>query len=377
MAKKYRSWVEVDGRAILYNLNVFKKNAKKTTRVACVVKSNAYGHGMIEVATLLKKRADFFAVDDFLEAILLRKGGIKKPILVFGYTLPLQFIEAVKNNISVTISSINQLKNLAFVSQKFQQKIKIHLKVDTGLHRQGISPVEVSGALRMIKESHIELEGLYSHFASAENPESARDLKFCEKQISTFKKVLEKVKTQKFKPIAHMSGSAATFLLKEAEFDMVRAGISLYGLWPSIETQKKMGLKINLKPALTWKSIISEVKNVKVGDYVGYDLTEKLEKDSKLAIIPVGYWHGYPRSLSNKAYVLVKGTRAKVVGRVSMDMIIIEVSHARGVREGDEVVLLGRQGNEEISAEELANIAGTINYEIVTQINPLQPRFLI
>ncbi len=372
--KKYRSWVEVDRKALLSNFSVFRKNTKKKTKIVAVVKSNAYGHGIIEVAKILNSRADFFGVDDFSEALELSKAGIKKPILVFGYTLPLRYIEVAGKNVSITISSINQLRNLAFASQKFRSKIKIHLKVDTGLHRQGILPNEINTALKLIKNSNIELEGVYSHFASAENPNSPKDIKFCEKQISIFKKIIERVKAEKFKPITHMSGSAATFLLKDAEFDMVRAGLSLYGLWPSKETKEKLGFKFSLKPALSWKSIISEVKSVKVGDYVGYDLTERLEKDSKLAIIPVGYWHGYSRSLSNKAFVLVKGKRAKVCGRVSMDMIIVDVTGISGVREGDEVVLLGRQGKEEVSAEELAQIAGTINYEIVTQINPLQPR---
>lgn len=371
--QKDRTWVEVSKKALLHNYKVFRNLTRKNTKLALVVKSNAYGHGMIQVAKVFANRADFFAVDEITEALELRKAGINKPVLVLGYTLPVYYKKASRENISITISSLHQLERLA--SKDIETKI--HIKVDTGLHRQGMSISEFRKALRVIDESKIELEGVYSHFASAENLDSKLDQKYCLRQIKLVKKVKDVIKDKKIrpKPILHMSGSAASLGYKDAEMDMVRLGISLYGLWPSESTRDKMIGKSQLSPALTWKSVISEVKNVKKGSYVGYDLTEKVERDSKVAVVPVGYWHGYRWAFSGKSYVLIKGVKVKVLGRVSMDMCVVDVTDIR-VRVGDEVVLLGRSSDRSVSAEELAQIAGTINYEIVTCINPLIKRVI-
>lgn len=371
--RKERTWVEIDRNALLHNYKIFRKNTRKNTKLALVVKSNAYGHGMVEVAKVFANRADFFAVDDISEAFTLRRAGIKKPILVLGYTLPIYFKKAEREGISITVSSIHQLERLLAKNVN----LKIHIKVDTGLHRQGINLSEFKKVLKMITDTSIELEGVYSHFASAENLENIADVKYCEKQIKLMKKVEVVIKDKRIrpKPILHMSGSAASLGYKDAEFDMIRLGISLYGLWPSESLKDKFSEKFSLKPALSWKSVISEIKEVKKGSFVGYDLTERVGRDSKLGVVPVGYWHGYRWRLSGQAHVLVNGKLAKVLGRVSMDMMTIDLTDVRA-KVGDEVLLIGRGSNRVISVEELAQITGTINYEIVTCINPLIKRII-
>jgi len=365
MTEKHRTWVEIDKKALRYNLKLFKNSFRKTTDIMAVVKSNAYGHGMVESAKVFDKSgARWFGVDSFEEALELRKNGIKKPILVLGYTLPANYKKATEKNISITVSSLSQLKNL----NTKNLKTKIHLKVDTGLHRQGVNKKEIRSIISILKDSEIELEGLYSHFAGAENREFD---KYSERQMKVFQSVLSTFKKNKFKPMTHMAGTAATLCLKDSRLDLVRIGVGLYGLWPSSET--KECVKGNLKPALTWKSVVSEVKEVKKMSGVGYDLTEKVSENTKVAIVPVGYWHGYVRAYGREAFVSVRGEKAKVLGNVSMDMIAVDVTGVRGVKEGDEIKLLGK----EIPADELAGISDTINYEVVTRINPLIKRIFV
>ena len=384
MKSAHRSWIEIDTKALTRNFQQFKKVLAHSTRstrsgrlplLMAIVKSNAYGHGMVECAKAFNKAgANFFGVDDIDEALVLRKAEIKKPILVLGYTLPSRYAEASKKNISITVSSLEQMRRFKIHDSRFKNKLKIHLKIDTGLHRQGISFKEIDKANRLIRANgRIILEGVHSHFASAENPDKKGDVDFTKGQIEKFKNVINQVKAFGFNPIAHIAGTAATLLYPESHFGMVRIGIGLYGLCPS-KAMANVLKNISLKPAMSWKTIISEVKKVKKGERVGYDLTEKLARDSVLAVIPVGYWHGYPRSLSSKGEVLVRGKRAKIVGRICMDMCIIDVTGIMGAHEGDEVVIIGKQGKEEITAEELSAQTETINYEIVTRINPLLQR---
>ncbi len=331
-----------------------------------VVKSNAYGHGMIISArAALAGGADWLGVDEVTEALALRKAGFKVPILVFGYTLPEHFKIAAQKKISLTISSLDALNTLA--NRKLPKKLRIHLKFDTGLYRQGILENHIQQVIRIISAKNFPaiIEGTYTHFATMENP-PRKDYSY--RQAENFKRIIEKLSQSGFTPITHASASSGILFSKDFHLDMSRGGIAVYGLWPSREI-KLWAKDVEMIPALTWKTIVTEVKLAPRGAKVGYDLTHELVRNSRLAIVPVGYWHGLPRSLSNNGQVLLCGKRANIVGRVSMNMTIVDVTDIPSVKQGDEVVILGKQGRETISAEEIAEKAGTINYEIVTRIN--------
>ena len=369
--ENYRTWLEIDYGAIEENARKLKSLLADGTVLMGVVKSNAYGHGMVESAkAVLRGGADYLAVDELSEALELRAKGIGAPILVLGYTLPGLYKTAIDKKISLTISSLESLQNLA--KMKFSKKLRIHLKFDTGLHRQGILETHIQQVVRLISRPNFPaiLEGAYTHFAAMEDPMRAE---YSKMQARLFRSMVSRLEAKGFALITHASASSGILFSKDFNFKMARAGIALYGLWPSPEIKKwSSGMEFSL--ALSWKTIITEVKLVNKGSKVGYDLTYELSRNSRLAIIPVGYWHGLSRSLSSSGKVLVCGKKANIIGRVSMDMAILDVTDIPRVKQGDEVVIIGKQGGEELSADEIAKAAGTINYEIVTRINPLLPR---
>jgi alanine racemase len=339
-----------------------------------VVKSNAYGHNLIEFSQeLTRLGADCLGVDSLVEGVALRKAGITIPILVLGYTLPALYSEARKNKIAVTISSMTMLRD-ALQLQKSPKPLRIHIKVDTGMHRQGFQLHESAALLYQLGSSAPALivEGLYTHFAEAKNPRSGDNTR---RQIKEFAEWISAFHTAGLKPMTHASATGGTLLYPAAHYDMVRIGIGLYGLWPSSEAERALTRKLALKPVLSWRAVVSEVKVVKRGERVGYDLTEMLTRESTLVVIPVGYWHGFPRLLSSKGRVLIHGKTARVVGRVSMDMIVVDVTDIPKVKAGDTATLIGSDGKEQIKASELAQFAATTHYEIVTRLNPLMKRF--
>ncbi len=372
--QSHRSWVEVDYKAITKNTRTMKALLSGATAMMTVVKSNAYGHGMISSAkAALAGGSSWLAVDEITEALELRKEGIKAPILVLGYTLPDLYATAAAKKISLMISSLESLQDLSKI--KLSKPLHIHLKFETGLHRQGIMPSHVQQVIRIIcaEQFPATIEGVYTHFATIEDP-MAQDYSIMQREA--LKEIVTKLKAKGFTPITHASSSAGVLFSKDFHFDMARTGIATYGLWPSREIHR-WAKDTALVPALTWKTIVSEVKMIEKGAKVGYDLTYTAPRNARIAIIPVGYWHGLPRSLSNKGFVLVGGKRANIIGRVSMDITIIDVTDVPSVRIGSEVVLVGTQGKEVASAEEVAEKAGTINYELVTRINPLLPRLAV
>jgi alanine racemase len=412
-AKKLRTWIEVNKKAIEKNYRVFRDLIKGDCKLMAVVKSNAYGHYLIDFAKEMQKLgADWLGVDSIVEGVTLRKEGITIPILVLGYTLPENFEIAQKNNISLTISSFESLENLTDylashpretlgaslrVSLGFNS-IKIHLKIDTGMHRQGFFASDMPKVIEILKtkfssRSHLRassrnlpdgkagdlfpnliLEGIYTHFAAAKNPAFPKDTL---NQITEFKKAVEVVGKAGFKPLRHASATSGAILFPEAHFDMVRIGIGMYGLWPSKEVKMASEGRFKLNPALSWKTIIGEIKELKAGERLGYDFTERLAKDSRVAILPIGYWHGYPRALSSTGYVIIDGQpttgRARILGRVTMDMITVDITDIENVKMGDEISLI----NENVTADDLADLSDTCNYEIVTRLNPLMKRIYI
>jgi len=374
--KGLRTWVEINTRALKHNYSVFRKLVGGKMLMA-VAKSNAYGHGLVPFSKTMEKfGVDWIGVDSVKEAIRLRKEGIKKPILVLGYTMPENINLAVSKKISITISSFDGLNGLIALPSASKKKLKIHLKIDTGMSRQGFLSQDIHKVINFIESRSLtaSIEGIYTHFAQAKSPNFSKSTM---EQIQKFNEVVSAIKKVGLRPIVHASATSGSVLFPEAHFGMVRVGIGMYGLWPSEEVRAVYGPKIRLKPALYWKAVISEVKKVSMGNGVGYDFTEKLDRDSLLAISPVGYWHGYPRMLSSRGVVLVKGKRARVIGRVSMSMIVLDVTDIKGVKAGNEIILIGKGEKEEISAEEVASLCNTINYEIVTRINPLIRRIYI
>jgi len=371
--RSVRTWIEVDRGALEHNLIVFRSLLPPGCRLMAICKSNAYGHGLYDLAPVLQEMGvDWFGVDSIVEAVTLRKKGIRKPILVLGYTLPGRFGEAEKYRVSLTVSSLENLRALtAFPSSR---PVRVHLKLDTGMHRQGFLPSQWEVALAVLSKyrGRLQVEGIYTHFASAKDP-AERD--YTSGQIEEFEKAVALFGTSENRPILHASATAGVMNYPEAAYDLARIGIGLMGHWPSTETKRAWDKKIVLRPALAWRTIISEVKTLKKGLGIGYDLTETLKRDSRVGVCPIGYWHGFPRNLSLIGEVLVKGQRAKVLGAISMDMIVIDLTDAAGARVGDVVTAIGRDGREEVSAYEVARRAGVSHYELLTRLNPLIQKF--
>ncbi len=364
-----RTWIEVDRNALEHNLILFRSLLPPGCRLMAICKSNAYGHGLYDLAPVLEEMgADWFGVDSLVEAVTLRKKGIRRPILVLGYTLPGWFGDAVKHRISLTVSNPENLRVLsAFRSPR---SARIHLKLDTGMHRQGFLPAqwEAARTLLLKRPGRIQVEGIYTHFACAKDP---RDRGYTNGQMREFEKAVVFFGASGSRPIRHASATAGALNYPEAAYDLVRIGIGLMGHWPSSETKRAWDKKIFLKPALTWRTIVSEVKTLRKGRGIGYDLTEILKRDSRVGVCPIGYWHGFPRSLSRVGEVLVRGRRVKVLGTISMDMVVIDLTDADGARVGDVVTVIGRDGREEITAYEVARTAGVSHYELLTRLNPL------
>ncbi len=372
LSDKFRTWIEIDAKAVEHNYRVFRSWIGKTTKLWSVIKSNAYGHGLLTFPHILAQAGiDGFCVDSVVEAFALRREGIKQSIFVLGYTLPLHFVEAAKQDITITVSTFESLAVLA----KYKSEIpNFHLKIDTGMHRQGFYPADIEKVTKIIKSSLVlssHLKGAYTHFAAG------KDITYpgyTEMQFAEFKIAKSALESAGFKNlIFHASASAGTMVDKKYHLDVVRVGMALYGIFPSkeLEIQKP---EFNLKPILSWRAVVSEVKPIKKGEYIGYDCAERILHNGMLAIVPVGYWHGFPRSLSHIGEVLIKGKRAKVMGRVSMDLLIVDVTSMKGIHVGDVATLIGKDGKDEISANEIAAKMGTSPYEALTRLNPLIER---
>ncbi len=363
-----RTWIEIDKKAIAHNYKVFRSLISKKIKFMGVVKSNAYGHNLVEFAKELEKLgADYLAVDSVVEGIALRREGITIPILVLGYTLPKMIEKVVNNNLDITVSSFDYFKEI----KKINKSVNIHIKINSGMNRHGFLEGDIKKVLKEIKYSGANVVGLYTHFANAKNPAFPRDTK---NQIEIFNKWREAFMGALLKPICHACPTSGTILYPEAHFDMVRIGIGSYGIWPSRETEAYSYGKFTLKSVLSWKTIIAEINNIKKGERIGYDFTEELKRDTKVGIIPIGYWHGYPRALSAIGQVLVNGKRAKILGRICMDIIMIDVTDIIKAKVGDVVTIIGQDGQENVSIDDIAALLDASSYELVTRINPLIKR---
>ena len=361
----YGTWLEIDPRVLENNFKILSETAN--CKVMPIVKANAYGHGLEKVSQILEKAgAEWFGVARIEEALSLREAGVKARILVLGYTAPVRVPHAIRNDITLTVYDLHVAEEYATQAKNVKGVLRLHAKIDTGMGRLGVPPLEAMPFLKLINESpHMELEGVFTHFARADEPgEADTDI-----QLQRFIALLVKMKETGIRPsIIHASNSAGSLAYPKARFDLVRAGIALYGLPPSNE----IALPEAIKPALTWKTRLISLKTLPAGHGVSYGFKYYTKKEERIGVIAVGYADGLRRRPGNK--VLVRGKRASVVGNVCMDQCMLQMDQIPDAEIGDEAVLIGRQGDDEITATEIAEDWGTINYEVVCGLASRMPR---
>ncbi len=372
MQSERPTWVEIDLSAIGNNTRQVKALVGPSVRVLASLKADAYGHGALKVArTVLHNGASMLGVATVSEATPLREAGINAPILVFGYVPLWQMREAVRLDLSITLYSGESARALSRAAQALKKTVKVHIKVDSGMGRLGIRAEQVEDILALVREIKslpgLELEGMFTHFAMADS----HDLTHARLQLSRFQQVLQAVEAAHLRPpIVHAANSAAMLNLPEARFDMVRPGIALYGLDPSPDTRLPQGFR----PALSFKTTVAQVKDIPAGECISYGCTYITERPTRVAVLPVGYADGFRRGPANWGSVLIHGQQAPILGRVCMDQCMVDVTHIPHVRMGDEVVLIGKQGHATLTAGQVADRLGTINYEVVSEILARVPR---
>ena len=368
-----RVYAEVNLNHIEHNIESMSRLLKQDCKVMVVVKANGYGHGAVQIARIFEEndRVYGYAVATVEEAIELRTQGILKPILILGYTFPADYEEIVSYDLIPTVFREDSLQLYADAAARAGKILKVHLKVDTGMSRIGITPDEKGMAFveKLLTVNHLELHGIFTHFARADEAElSAAGLQF--QRFCDFVSEVE-ARFGISIPYKHCSNSAGILALPECNLNMVRAGIAAYGLWPSGEMKREV---TSLRPALSLYSRIVYIKEIQKGTAVSYGGTFVAERNMRIATIPVGYGDGYPRSLSGKGYVLIRGQKAPILGRVCMDQFMVDVSHIPDTQEHDLVTLIGRDGTEEITMEELGDISGRFHYEFACDLGRRIPR---
>jgi alanine racemase len=375
------NWVEIERAALANNIAEFKRRLGSGPLFGAVVKSNAYGHGMIEVARIAAEAsADWLCVNNAHEGARLREAGLTLPVLVMGYVALDELDVVVAHRLQPVVYNVATLDRLQAIASARQTTVPVHVKVETGTHRQGVIERDVPEFIERIRRSSaLRLAGVTTHFA---NIEDTTNHDFAESQIGAFTRIADQIGELVSDPfLRHSACSAAVLLFNRTHSDLTRVGISLYGLWPSKETYvsclERGKPSLLLSPVLSWKTRIAQVKQVPEGGYVGYGCTWRATRATHIAVLPVGYYEGFDRELSGLAHVLIRGKRAPVRGRICMNMCMVDVTDIPAASLEDEVVLLGRQGDERITAEQLAGWAGTISYEIVARIHPSLPRVVV
>lgn len=373
MLEKYeRVYAKIDLDCILHNMECMKANCKEGTKLLAVIKTDGYGHGALPIAKTLEALPYLFgyATATVEEALTLRKNGIHKAILILGHTFPYSYPDLVREQIRPALFRLDSAKELSDTALRLNKKCKVHIKVDTGMTRVGIQPNDEG--LSFVKEvmamPGIEIEGIFTHFATADEADKTAAKKQLERFVSFTERIKKELGLQI--PICHASNSAGILDMPEANLDMVRAGITTYGLWPSADVSQKM----DLHPALELKSHIAYIKEVEAGVPISYGGTYVTEKKTIVATIPVGYGDGYPRSLSSKGYVLIHGKKAPILGRVCMDQFMVDVTDLPEAKMDDEVTLIGKDGDAKITLEELGKLSGRFNYEFACDLDKRIPR---
>ncbi len=369
------SYIEISQKNLVHNFRMMKSLLRPGVKIVSVIKADAYGHGQNVVAKILEKETDYFQVDDFQELKELRKVS-KKPTFVFGYVGKSEMAEAIKLGGILCAYDEKQIKNINAAAKKLGKKAIVHIKIDAALGRQGVLVKNLQKLINVLKKcQNIIVDGTYSHFA---NIEDTTDFSHAQKQLNLFDQAYQIFLKNGYTKIkTHISASSGIMAYenKKGKSSLARTGISLYGLWPSEDLRKKLETKkFRLKPVLRWITHVAQVKTLPKNHPIGYGLTYVTKKPMKVVVVPQGYSDGFDRGLSNSGEVLIQGKRCRVLGRVAMNMFVVDVSHLKNIENEEEVVLLGRQGKVEITAEEIAERLGTINYEVVARISPLLPR---
>lgn len=370
-----RVYAKIDLDAIAYNMEQMKQNIRPETKVMAVIKADGYGHGAVQIAEMMERWNYIwgFAVATLDEAVVLRTEGIQKPILVLGCVFPDQYMEMLKHEIRMNIYTEEMAESISRMAAREGKTAYMHIKLDTGMSRLGFGINEQSAETikRISKMPNVNMEGIFTHFTKADE----KDKSFTKKQIQEFVWMTERLKEKNVRfTYEHCSNSAGIIDVPEANFDIVRAGISTYGLYPSEEVNKT---NVKLKPALALKSHVAFVKEIESGTPVSYGGTFVAKEKMKIATIPVGYADGYPRSLSNKGYVLIRGKKAPILGRVCMDQFMVDVTQIEGVSFGDKVTMIGKDGNEILPVEVLSELSGRFNYEFVCDLGKRIPRVYV
>lgn len=368
-----RGYAEVDLDAIVANMQNMKRKIAAGTKMIAVIKTDGYGHGSVPIGETLEP-LDFvsgFAVASYEEAHILRTAGIRKPILILGHTFPYCYGQLAEEELRPAVFRMDTVPLLGEAAERTGKPVRVHVKVDTGMNRIGVAPDRegLRFVEALMEQDGIEIEGIFTHFARADECDKADALR----QLETFQGFIHMIeeKLGLTIPVKHCSNSAGILELPRANMDAVRAGIALYGLYPSEEVSREA---VSLRPALSLYSHLVCVKTLRKGQSVSYGGTFTAKEDMRIATVPVGYGDGYPRNLSNKGYVLLRGKKAPVLGRICMDQFMVDVSHIPEAAEGDRVVLLGADGGERISAEGLGELSGRFHYELVCDLGKRIPR---
>jgi alanine racemase len=379
----HKTWIEVNQRQYLENLRFFRSKLESPVNIALVVKSNAYGHGLEQIVGLaLQENISHFCVHSIDEAHRVRAIASEAHVLIMGYILDVEIEAAIANDFAVVCFASDFPPKVNKIAAGLGKTARLHLKAETGTNRHGLPLEDVKKMLRSDGTyPNVYFEGIYTHFA---NIEDTTDHSYAQQQLVKFHEFEQLVcSNDNSCTYTHTACSAAVLLFPQTHYNYVRLGISQYGFWPSRETylthlhQIQSKSQYQLKPVLTWKTRIAQIKKVADGDYIGYGCTYKTSRDSVIAVLPVGYFDGYDRQLSNKGYVLINGQRAPIRGRICMNLFMVDVTDIASASVHDEVVLIGNQGAEEITAEQFAGWADTIHYEVIARLNPDIPRVVI
>lgn len=360
----YATWLEINISTLKNNLKIVKMFTR--TPVMAVVKANAYGHGLVTTARLLDKTVDWFGVARAEEAMELRGAGVNSPILVLGYC-PITYAQnLIANDVSLCVYDKTLIKAYERIAQKIDKPAKVHIKIDTGMTRLGISPNSLSDFTQLIRSlPYLHLEGIFTHFAKADEVDTG----YTKQQLGLFQTSLKSVTVSK-STIIHAANSAAIFTQPSAYYDLVRLGISLYGLPPSDNVARLPGIK----PALSWKAVITQTRRLKKGVSVSYGGIYTAQRDEIIAVVPAGYGDGFRRTPHHSSKVLIHGHAVPVIGRVCMDQFMVNIDNIKDVEIGDEVVIIGQQNGLEQTAEELGTCWKTFNYEVMTGLSARLPR---
>lgn len=372
------AWIEISKKDLMDNIGTTRRIIGQETIISPCIKANAYGHGLVESAKIfVSAGVEWLSVNSVTEAERIRRAGIDQPILVIGYIAEYELEKVFDLDLKLFVSNLASAQKLSAIGQVNNKTASVHLKIDTGMHRHGVPMDEAEALANKINNlPYVKIEGLATHFATSDDPANHA---YFDLQLERFKEITAKIKNiVNHDLIIHCDKSASTLLARYESGNLVRPGISVYGYYSSRDVEALAKAKnIILKPVLAFKTRIGQIKNIGENSFVGYSCSYKTNRPTTIATLPVGYYDGYDRKLGNRGYALVNGLKAPILGRICMNISIIDITDCGQAREGDEVVLIGQQSNETITVEQIADWADTINYEVITRLRESLPRYYI